>query len=190
VEDFAHGPPGLVAGGGDHNTQCCQGDEVGKTTDAEIQDCWRLRPATCDDVTGLHALASMPMVYRYLFDGDAPDKKLIANRIARGIENRENAGFGMWVLERPSAPHVGCVELRPYPSPRTTEITYLLDPRYWGARSRCENGMDSNRARLWLVADQRRCGGVRSTQCCFAGRDASPRDAVSPERPVPTRSRR
>ena len=103
-----------------------------KTTDAKIPNGWRLRPATCDDVTGLHALASMPMVYRYLFDGEAPDKELIVNRIARGIGNRENTGLGMWVLERPSAPHVGCVELRPYPSPRTAEITYLLNPRYWG----------------------------------------------------------
>ena len=85
---------------------------MGKTADAKIRDCWRLRPAACDDVTGLHALASMPMVYRYLFDGEAPDKELIVNRIARGTENIENTGLGMWVLERPSAPYVGCVELR------------------------------------------------------------------------------
>ena len=52
-----------------------------KTTDAKIPNGWRLRPATCDIVTGLHALVSMPMVYRYLFDGEAPDKELIANRI-------------------------------------------------------------------------------------------------------------
>ena len=161
-----------------------------KTTDAKIPNGWRLRPATCDDVTGLHALASMPMVYRYLFDGEAPDKELIANRIARGRENMENTGLGMWVLERPSAPYVGCVELRPYPSPRTAEITYLLNPRYWGQGLAVSNGMDSDQARLWLVADQRRCGRRRSTQYSFAGRDTSPRDGVSPERPVPTRSRR
>ena len=52
-----------------------------KTTDAKIPNGWRLRPATCDIVTGLHALVSMPMVYRDPFDGEAPDKELIANRI-------------------------------------------------------------------------------------------------------------
>src|ERR1700751_5621584 len=27
---------------------------------------------------------------------------------------------------------VPCVELRPYPSPRSAGLIYLLDPRYWG----------------------------------------------------------
>jgi RimJ/RimL family protein N-acetyltransferase len=26
----------------------------------------------------------------------------------------------------------GCVQLHPHPSARTTELTYLLDPDYWG----------------------------------------------------------
>jgi len=45
---------------------------------AEDQDGWRLRLATFDDIDGLHSLASIPLVYRYLFDGAAPDREFIA----------------------------------------------------------------------------------------------------------------
>ena len=38
---------------------------------AEDPDNWRLRLATLDDIDGLHSLASIPLVYRYLFDGAA-----------------------------------------------------------------------------------------------------------------------
>jgi hypothetical protein len=89
---------------------------------------WRLRQATLDDIDGLHALASMPLVYRYLFDGEAPRKALIADRLARGMATRENAGLGIWLLERSSAQFAGCVEL--------------------GTGSCRENGMGSDRACL------------------------------------------
>jgi RimJ/RimL family protein N-acetyltransferase len=36
------------------------------------------------------------------------------------------------VLGRASVPYAGSVDLRPYPSLRSAELTYLLDPRYWG----------------------------------------------------------
>ena len=38
----------------------------------------------------------------------------------------------MWLLEGTSHSCIGCVELRPYPLPRATELTYLLDPDHWG----------------------------------------------------------
>jgi RimJ/RimL family protein N-acetyltransferase len=38
----------------------------------------------------------------------------------------------MWLLDGTPAGCVGCVELRPYPLPGAAEITYLLDPAYWG----------------------------------------------------------
>ena len=95
-------------------------------------DHWQLRPATLDDVGGLHSLACMPMVYRYLFDGIAPDRAVIADRLAQAVANQWKDGLGMWVLQCPYARCAGCVELRPYPAPRTAEITYLLEPCYWG----------------------------------------------------------
>jgi RimJ/RimL family protein N-acetyltransferase len=38
----------------------------------------------------------------------------------------------MWLLEGAAVSCVGCVELRPYPAARATELTYLLDPDHWG----------------------------------------------------------
>ncbi len=38
----------------------------------------------------------------------------------------------MWFLENVSARYAGCVDLRPYPSFKSAELTYLLDPSYWG----------------------------------------------------------
>jgi hypothetical protein len=156
---------------------------MGKTVDAKILDCWRLRPAACDDVTGLHDLASMPMVYRYLFDGEAPDRELIVNRIARGTENIENTGRASVRAIR----RMRRVAAVSFTSHRRDHLP--VESSVLGARSCCENGMDSDQAHLWLVANQRRCGRRRSSQYTFAGRDTPPRDGVSPERPVPTRSR-
>ena len=38
----------------------------------------------------------------------------------------------MWFLEDASTQYAGCVELQPYPSCGSAELTYLLDPRNWG----------------------------------------------------------
>ena len=74
-------------------------------------------------------LASMPMVYRYLFDGEAPDKELIADRIAQ----YQQGNWSWYVGVRASLRAIRDRALRPYPSaPRTAEITYLLNPGYWG----------------------------------------------------------
>lgn len=100
--------------------------------DVQTGDRWRLRLVTLDDVGGLHALASRPLVYRYLFDGAAPSREYIASRVTQSIANTAETGFGIWLLQAGSSRYAGCVELRPYPSPRCAELTYMLDPGNWG----------------------------------------------------------
>jgi ribosomal-protein-alanine N-acetyltransferase len=95
-------------------------------------DDWQLRRVTLEDIVGLHLLACKPLVYQYLFDGTPPSREFIADRVARAIANADNAGLGMWVLESHSTPYAGCVELRPHTEPRSAEITWLLDPGFWG----------------------------------------------------------
>jgi ribosomal-protein-alanine N-acetyltransferase len=93
---------------------------------------WRLRAADLNDIDALHALGSIPLVYRYLFDGVPPDKEFLMRRVAQSVANAERTGLGMWFLENASVRYAGCVELRPYPSPRSAELIYLLNPHYWG----------------------------------------------------------
>jgi len=100
--------------------------------DVQTKDDWRLRAADLNDIDGLHSLASIPLVYRYLCDGAPPDRESIARRVTESVANAGETGLGMWFLEDVSARYVGCVELRPYPSPRSAELAYLLDPRHWG----------------------------------------------------------
>ena len=102
------------------------------TRDLQIKDSWRLRPADLNDIDGLHTLEANPLVYRYLFDGVAPNKEFIARAVAQSVANAGGTGLGMWFLEDVSTRYAGCVELRPYPSPRSAELIYLLDPKYWG----------------------------------------------------------
>ena len=99
---------------------------------AEDQDDWRLRLATLDDFDGLHSLASIPLVYRYLFDGSPPDREFIAGRVAQSLTSAADTGVGMWLLENSSARYAGCVQLRPDLPARSAELTYMLDPEYWG----------------------------------------------------------
>jgi [ribosomal protein S5]-alanine N-acetyltransferase len=105
---------------------------VTATHDAQTKDRWRLRPADLNDIDGLHALESIPLVYRYLFDGVPPDKEFLMHRVAESVANAGEMGLGMWFLENVSTRSAGCVELRPYPSLGSAELIYLLDPRYWG----------------------------------------------------------
>jgi ribosomal-protein-alanine N-acetyltransferase len=106
--------------------------EVIPIRDAQTKDGWRLRAADLNDIDGLHALASFPLVYRYLFDGVPPDKEFITRRVAESVANAGETGLGMWFLEDASVKYAGCVELRPYPFFRSAELIYLLDPSYWG----------------------------------------------------------
>jgi RimJ/RimL family protein N-acetyltransferase len=96
------------------------------------RDSWGLRPATLDDVDGLHALACEPLVYRYLYDGAAPDRELIARIVARAAEDAAGTGLGLWILEGEGVRHGGCVQLQPGDmGPRCATLAYLLDPAHW-----------------------------------------------------------
>jgi [ribosomal protein S5]-alanine N-acetyltransferase len=98
----------------------------------QTKDGWRLRAVDLNDIDGFHALASFPLVYRYLFDGIPPDEEYITRLLKQSVTNPAETGLGMWFLETLSTRYAGCVELRPYPSFRSAELIYLLDPRYWG----------------------------------------------------------
>lgn len=93
---------------------------------------WLLRPVRQNDTDSLHALACHPLVYRYLFDGAAPDREFIANRVTQAIANTVTSSLGMWILQGRITSCAGCVELRLYPLPNSAEITYLVHPNYWG----------------------------------------------------------
>jgi ribosomal-protein-alanine N-acetyltransferase len=143
-------------------------------------DDWHLRPATLDDIDGLHALASKPLVYRYLFDGVAPDRATIAARVARGIANAAELGLGMWILEAPSARYAGCAELRPEPGSHAAELTYLLDPDYWGRGLAVRMG--------WTVITH--TFRVSSIDAVFAGADMPNTASLSVMRRLDMRFRR
>jgi ribosomal-protein-alanine N-acetyltransferase len=106
--------------------------KVSAIPDAKTKDRWCLRPADLNDIDGYHALAANPLVYQYLFDGVQPDKEYITRLVAQSVTNARETGLGMWFLENASTRYAGCVELRPYPSFRSAELIYLLDPSYWG----------------------------------------------------------
>ena len=92
----------------------------------------RLRRGKMNDLDGLYALATIPLVYRYLFDGEPPSRAYIAQRLADRVSESPVGCFGLWFLQDGPRHHLGCVELRPYEIPRTAEITWLLHPDYWG----------------------------------------------------------
>jgi RimJ/RimL family protein N-acetyltransferase len=100
-------------------------------TVAEDHQARRLRPAALDDVDGLHALASEPLVYRYLFDGAAPDREAIESVIVSALADAARTELGIWMLESPRVPCAGCVQLRPDVAARSAELVYLLDPAHW-----------------------------------------------------------
>jgi RimJ/RimL family protein N-acetyltransferase len=71
-------------------------------------------------------------VYRYLFDASAPSREYIAKRIADTIPVASANGSGTWLLANGVVSYAGCVQLLPDLSKRIAELTYLLDPDYWG----------------------------------------------------------
>ena len=116
--------------------------------ETQTKDRWRLRAANLNDIDGLHALAASPLVYRYLFDGVPPDKEYITRRFAQSVANTGETGLGMWFLEDASTRYAGCVELQPYPSSRSAELTYLLET------GTCpENGVDGDHSQLFVVTN-------------------------------------
>jgi hypothetical protein len=82
----------------------------------------RLRRGEMDDLDGLYALATIPRVYRYVFDGEPPSREYIAQRLALRVSDSPVRCFRLWFLQDGSHQHAG-VELRPYETPRMAEIT-------------------------------------------------------------------
>ena len=109
-----------------------QKEVVSAVCDVQANRGWRLRRADLNDIDGYHALAANPLAYQYLFDGVPPDKEYITRLLTQSVTDRGETPLGMWFLENVSARYAGCVDLRPYPSFKSAELTYLLDPSYWG----------------------------------------------------------
>ncbi len=80
----------------------------------------------------MHALASEPLVYRYLFDGAAPGREMIREGVAGAVADAARTGLGLWILHGPDAPCSGGVQLRPDIAAKSAELLYLLHPSWWG----------------------------------------------------------
>jgi [ribosomal protein S5]-alanine N-acetyltransferase len=93
---------------------------------------WHLRSASPTDVDGVHRLASEPLVYRYLFDGIAPERDSIAQGITQATRDAALTGLGLWILACPRLPYGGCVQLRPDICAKSADLIYLLHPAHWG----------------------------------------------------------
>ena len=102
------------------------------SADGTEQHAWQLRWAAMGDLDGLYAIACQPAVYRYRFDGKAPAKELFLEMIEQSKADDDSVGIGLWVVEAPMVPIGGCVQLQPDLKSRSAELSYLLDPAYWG----------------------------------------------------------
>ena len=100
--------------------------------DRQTKDGWRLRAADLNDIDGPSRVGSQSVGISIPFRWSPPDKEYITRLVAQSVANAGETGLGMWFLENVSTRYAGSVELRPYPSPRSAELTHLLDPRYWG----------------------------------------------------------
>ena len=108
------------------------GSGEGKGGKAATAAAWQLRQAQVDDASTLHALAAKPAVFRYLFDGKAPELEQVADWLQESLVYQDRSGLGLWLLERPGGRCAGAVRLHPLPPPTTAELTYLLEPEAWG----------------------------------------------------------
>jgi RimJ/RimL family protein N-acetyltransferase len=95
-------------------------------------DGWLLRPVTDADGDRLHALLTVPEVYRYLADGEPPPREIVDAWIARSHADFAAAGVGLWLLEDGAGELAGCVRLE-VTGPTTAELIYALHPRRWGS---------------------------------------------------------
>jgi len=123
---------------------------------------WQLRAAAMEDLDGLLALTAKPEVYRFMFDGAAPERALLAERLALFIANEAASGLGLWMLEQPEQTAGGAVWLEPNLAAREAEVSYLLDPALWG------RGLARRMA--WTAVA--RAFENPAIDCVFAGADA------------------
>jgi len=63
---------------------------------------WLLSPVRASDATALLELTGNPGVYRYLFDGKAPDEDAVRGWIAHSTQDFRERGVGFWLLSSPA----------------------------------------------------------------------------------------
>jgi len=97
-----------------------------------LQSRWQLRPAGSVDVAALHRLTSDPLVFRFLFDGQAPVESEVHAWLAASIESFREHGVGIWILSCRESACAGFVSLSRRQSGTDAELTYALDPGVWG----------------------------------------------------------
>jgi RimJ/RimL family protein N-acetyltransferase len=107
-------------------------DRASSANEPIAREVWHLRSASLADADGVHRLASEPLVYRYLFDGIAPERDRVEEGITQATRDAAATGLGLWILACPRVPYGGCVQLRPDTCAKSAELTYLLHPAQWG----------------------------------------------------------
>jgi len=93
---------------------------------------WLLRQVSNDDIERLHALVGVPEVFRYLTDGVPLPHWQVEQWIELGQKHAAVDGMGLWMLENPRGVLAGGVELKMGSQPGSAELTYLLQPQFWG----------------------------------------------------------
>lgn len=107
-------------------------EEAAVSNTGEAAADWRLRSADMEDLDALLVLTAKPAVYRFMFDGAAPVRAVLAERLAQFIESAAACGLGLWMLEQPDGTPAGAVWLEPDLKAKQAEVSYLLDPAHWG----------------------------------------------------------
>lgn len=97
-----------------------------------IDSPWHLRPVLNNDAGALYEIFNIAEVYRYLADGAAPPVEIIDEWLHRGLADFKAVELGIFMLESPWGDFAGCVDLKWEQELRSAELTYLLDPQYWG----------------------------------------------------------
>lgn len=92
-----------------------------------------LRPVAPEDDAALHALFCDPFVYRFLFDGRAPEASASAALLADCREACERQGLALYVLRlRGSGALAGFCGLRPLEADDAAELLFGLAPAFAG----------------------------------------------------------
>ena len=99
---------------------------------AESAGDWRLRRVVPADFDGIYELTCLPLVYRYLFDGEPPPRDLVDQWLTEAAAASGGEAYGVWILTAPAMPIGGCVGLARTETDSEAELRYLLHPSIWG----------------------------------------------------------
>jgi ribosomal-protein-alanine N-acetyltransferase len=91
-------------------------------------------PLEADHFEDLYHQWRLEPVFRYLWDGAAPDRKLARSVVQKSIVTAKSSGIGLWTLfERENSKRiVGCCGLVPAETECEAELLYSLHPDFWG----------------------------------------------------------